>query len=379
MTAGWSAVYNAVQWIQLYLSNPVHLDFATFYAAAEAGLRYGWPKIYDLDTLRALTASFPDGQDYISSAQLYVNPPLLAWLVSPLTTMPIPTAYLLWTLASLGALVWAWHICAPGQGLAKLALLLTALALWPVLNVFFYGQPTILVLALVAGAWWLCDRQRPVAAGAILAVATALKPQLMILVPLALLVGGRYRLVAAWGAGCAIFAAVFALVLGPSGLSAWWHALTYLQSNPIHSRATLAFVFGEGTLTYGLLALQAVAAMLVAWRRRGEAAVVFATGLLGSIMFSFHLHAPDYAVLVLAAWLVLRSSAPLWQRIWLVPGLVTMQVLSLGQPIPQLAWDVVWLTILAIRPARARQHTAPTGLTATEAESHRNPVLQRSP
>ena len=177
VTAGWSAVYNAVQWIQLYLSDPIHLDFATFYAAAEAGLRYGWPKLYDLDTLRALTASFPGGPDYISSAQLYVNPPLLAWVVSPLTTMPIPTAYLIWTLASLGTLVWAWHICAPGQGLAKLALLLTALALWPVLNAFFYGQPTILVLALVAGAWWLCEKQRPIAAGAILAVATAMKPQ----------------------------------------------------------------------------------------------------------------------------------------------------------------------------------------------------------
>ena len=293
--------------------------------------------------------------------------------------MPIPAAYLLWTLISLGALIWAWHVSAPGTGIGKLALLLAALALWPVLNAFFYGQPTILVLALVAGAWLLCEKQRPVAAGVALAFATALKPQIVVLVPVALLVGGRYRLVAAWAAGCVLFAVVFSLALGLSGLTAWWHALVYLQSNPIHSQATVAYVFGEGALTYGLQALQAVAAMVVAWRRRGQTEILFALGLLGSIMFSFHLHAPDYAMLVLAGWLVLRRPAPLWHRLWLVPGLVTMQVLSLGQPIPQLVWDVGWLAILALNGAAAERPTAPAGLNAAPAaDSLRSSPLEQT-
>jgi len=70
------------------------------------------------------------------------------------------------TLISFGALVWAWHISAPYSGIAKLTMLLVALALWPFRTPIYYGQPSILVLALVATAWWLCARDSNLAAGA---------------------------------------------------------------------------------------------------------------------------------------------------------------------------------------------------------------------
>ena len=64
-------------------------------------------------------------------------------------------------------------------------------------------------------------------------------------------------------------------------------------------------------------------------------------------MVAFHLHQWDYTNLVLGAWLVLRNSPPLWHRVFLAAGILTMQLLSIGIAIPQLAWDVVWLGILA--------------------------------
>ena len=348
VAVAWGALYDAGRWVVLFLNNPVHLDFRIFYVAAEAGLRYGWARIYDVETLRALSSSFPFDESYINSSATYINPPLLAWLIAPLTIVPLPIAYAVWTLVSLGALVWAWHISAPYRGLAKFTLLLLALALWPVMDSFYYGQPSILVLALVAATWWLCAKDRSLAAGAALAFATFLKPQVVILVPLALLVSGRYRPFLAWAAGCVVLAGFSAAVLGQAGLAAWWQTLTYVQGDAGHSYFTLAHLFGAGPLTYALEGLQGAVALVIARRRRGDLNVVFALGLLGSLTFAFHLHQPDYSSLVLAAWLVLRTSPPLWHRLWLLAGIATMQAVTLGHPTPQLLWDSTWLVILAV-------------------------------
>ncbi len=76
--------------------------------------------------------------------------------------------------------------------------------------------------------------------------------------------------------------------------------------------------------------------------------MVFAAGLLGSLAVSVHLHLYDYSTLVLAAWLFLRTDPPLWQRLWLLVGVLTMQALALGLPAPQLIWDAGWLAILVV-------------------------------
>jgi len=69
---------------------------------------------------------------------------------------------------------------------------------------------------------------------------------------------------------------------------------------------------------------------------------------VGSLAFAFHLHQYDYIELILAAWLVLRTAPPLGLRLWLLAGIATLQALDLGQPIPQLVWDLGLLVILAV-------------------------------
>ena len=203
-------------------------------------------------------------------------------------------------------------------------------------------------LALVAAAWWLCTKERPVTAGAALAFATGLKPHTVILVPFALAAAGQYRVFISWAAVGTVLAAAFALALGPSGLSNWWQALVYGQTDRGQALYTLEYVFGSGPVAYALEALQGAAALVIARRRRTDLNVVFAVGIVGSLAFAFHLHQYDYIGLILAAWLVLRSAPPLWQRLWLVAGIATLLVLELGQPVPQLAWDLVWLVILGM-------------------------------
>ena len=348
LIAGWAALYDLATWVILFLRQPVHPDFRIFYVAAEAGLRYGWASIYDLETLRALSSSFPAGQNYINPALPFINPPIFAWLIAPLTAFPLPVAYAIWSAVSLAALVWAWHLAAPYSGLRKIALLLLALALWPVLDAFYFGQPSLLLLGLLATTWWLCSKDKPLAAGAALALATALKPHTVILVPLALAVSGRYRPFLSWAGVCSLLAIACVVALGPAGLNRWLQTLEYGQTDTGQAHYTLAYVFGTGLLSYALEALQGVAALVIAWRRRADLDVVFALGLLGSLVFAFHLHQYDYAALILAAWLVLRTGPPLWHRLWLLAGVASMQAISLGNPLPQLIWDFGWLFILGL-------------------------------
>jgi hypothetical protein len=348
LIAGWAAIYDIATWVILFVRQPIHPDFRIFYVAAEAGLRYGWARIYDLDTLRALSASFPSGQNYINPALPFINPPVFAWLIAPLTALPLPVAFAVWSAVSLGALVWAWHLAAPYSGIRKIALLLAALALWPVLDGFYFGQPSAVIIGLLATSWWLCSRDRTLAAGAALALATFLKPHTVILVPLALLVSGRFRPFLSWAGVCSLLAIACVLALGPSGLNSWLQTLEYGQTDTGQAHYTLAYVFGTGLLSYGLEILQGGAALLIAWRRRADLNVVFALGLLGSLVFAFHLHQYDYAALILAAWLVLRSGPPLWHRLWLLAGVAPMQAISVGNPLPLLIWDFVWLVILGL-------------------------------
>ena len=346
--AAWGALYSVGRWVFGFVTFPIHEDTRINYVAAQAGLRFGWSRIYDFATLRQLSAVFPAADRSIDATATYISPPLLAWMFVPLTLVPEPVAYLIWTLGALAALVWTWHVAAPYDGLAKLTLLLVALALWPVMQVFYYGQPGVVVVAFVALAWWLIRGERPFLGGVALAFATALKPQVVIVIPLALLAAGRIKPVLGWVAAGFLLAVVSAANIGVDGISSYWSALKLVQEDTGHAYFTIAVVFGLGPLTYGLLALQGVACLAIARLRRNDLETVFAVGLLGSLMVAFHLHQWDYTNLVLAAWLVLRNSPPLWHRAWLGVGIVTMQLLSIGVAVPQLIWDVVWLAILAV-------------------------------
>jgi Glycosyltransferase family 87 len=366
VATGWAAVYTIGRWTLLFVLGPVHEDVVMYYVAAETGLRHGWSAIYDQVIFRSVSSPFPDVAQIIDRHRPFASAPLLAWLFTPLTALPEPVAYAVWTLLSLGALVLAWHIAAPYTSLRKLTLLLLALGLWPVLLVFYFGQPTMFLIALVAATWWLCAHDRPVTGGVALALATCLKPQAVLLLAVALLVSGRHRAVAGWVAGCGVLGIVSVIALGPPGLIGWWHAIREVQGLPVDTEFTLAHLLGAGPLTYLLWGLQGAMALGVAWWRRGELEIVLAAGLLGTAATASYFHEADYSTLILAAWLVLRSAPPLWHRLWLLTGVIPMQLMTFGpdslQPIwdfavhaAQPVWDAAWLVILVVSCSAGRR------------------------
>ncbi|MFI5461736.1 MAG: glycosyltransferase family 87 protein [Isosphaerales bacterium] len=354
----WAAFLGIVLLVRTFVDDPYGNDFRVFYAAAKVGLGAGWSHIYDADLLRAASAAFPARDQIYDSAHFYVQTPLLAWIIAPLTALPEPAAFVLWSLIGLAAFVVAWVVACPFTGLGRITLLLLGLALWSVEESLRFGQPTLLMLAMVAVAWQQTRRGRPVAAGALLALAVMIKPQDAFLVPAALLVSGRIRAFLAFVASSAVLAVAFLLALGTTGVSGFLGATAMVQADPIHQFDTLAFVFGIGPVTYAAELVLGAIAMVVAYSRRAELDVVFALGLLGSVMASPHLHQPDYAFNVLAAWLVLRTGPGLAHRVWLVAGIPACQLTSIGLPLPQLLWQTAWLGLIA-RDAVARRRREP--------------------
>lgn len=378
VTAAITVAFGVMLWVDHFVSAPYEEDFRLTYVAAEIGLTRGWSHIYDLDLQRQLSAGFSPRGGEINSARNFVTPPPLAWLVAPFTLLPIPTGYLIWTLGSLVALIAAWWLVCPGKGLARVTLLLTSLALYPVYYTFWLGQTGVVSLASLGLTWWLLKRGRWAPAGAVMAFALFLKPQLLLLLPVALLVSGRWRPVFYCALVGAILAAISLASLGSHGIAAYADDVAYTYTNPIHRAMTYAYLFGRGPVATGVEVAAGLVALTLAWYRRDRMDLVFALGIVGSTASAFYLHTYDPVVLVLPAWVVLGSGVSVPQRVWLLLGIAAAQFIAfglpipmpaarfvaIGLPIPMLLWEAGWIGMLGIEPwlaGRVRPiHAVPT-------------------
>lgn len=338
--------FGVARWIDHFTSDPNGEDLRLHVIAARIGLAKGWSHIYDLAEQKAASVDLGP----IDSMHVFVSPPPAAWMVVPLAGLPISTGFLIWTLISLAAFVAAaWLVC-PGPPLVRATLLLVSLALWPVHYQFWLGQWTAATLAVLAVSWWLLDRQRWTPAGVALALAFCLKPQDCVLVPVALLISGRWRPVAAFAITGTLIAALAAASLGRDGIASWFADVGLVRADPFNAPATYSLIFGHSSIATGLEAALGLAAIGLAWYRRDRLDLVFALGVAGTIASATYLHEDDIAMLVLPAWILLRARPSLPQRLWLLVGVAAAQLLSIGLAAPILLWEPVWIGLLGLEP-----------------------------
>ena len=164
-------------------------------------------------------------EEYGVGMRLNVHPPLTALLFAPLTLVPFAAAALVWTLGSVALLFGvAWLLAAeldlPLRG-PWLALLLLLLLNWyPVWQHLHVGQFTILLLAMIAGAWW-CERHgHPWGAGILLGAATMLKIYPALLLGYVLL-RGRWRVLGG-AAGCMLLLLAAQMAVNPQHWAAYF-------------------------------------------------------------------------------------------------------------------------------------------------------------
>ncbi|MHB8588183.1 MAG: glycosyltransferase family 87 protein [Candidatus Dormibacteraceae bacterium] len=350
VAAGIVVAFGVVRWTGHFLSDPNAEDFRLQLVAARIGLTYGWSHIYDFDLQKAASADIGP----IDSVHLFVNPPPTAWIGAPLAGLPISTGYLIWTLINLAALAAACWLIWPGPRFVRFTVLLVSLALWPVHYQFWLGQWVAATLALLALSWWLLEHDHWGPAGVVLALPFFLKPQDALLVPVALLVSGRWKPVAVCALTGAVLAALSASSLGSAGLSNWLHDIALIRADPQSATVTYSFVFKQASLATGVEVILGVAAIGLAWYRRERLDLVFALGIVGTTAAAPHLHEDDIAILVLAAWIVLRARPSISQRVWLLAGIAAAQFLAIGLPIPILLWQPIWIGLLGLEPRLKR-------------------------
>ncbi|MEA2635454.1 MAG: hypothetical protein QOH92_2221 [Chloroflexota bacterium] len=306
-------------------------DFFVYYLAAQLGRAHGWAAIYD-------PALFlPPVTNAIGKPLPYLNPPELAWLVTPLSYLPYTLAGWIWTGLLAAAFGFTWYLVAPGRGLARLIHGVGAAALLPVFVGVLFGQVSLVIVAAVAMSWWLLSRGRPLLAGLALS-ALILKPQIAFLVPVALLLSGYWRVVLAWLAVSMPLAIITLLAVGTGvfhHISQSLHAVSGVPG-PIQSSLLRQLPFPLAIM--GIVLMLAVSGVIL-WRARGSGpSLPIAIGLISSVLVSPYVNFYDLSALVLAGWLILRLDPPRWQKA-LTLG---MYVPLYGAPI----WPVVTLVCL---------------------------------
>src|SRR5690606_23392799 len=132
----------------------------------------------------------------------------------PLAVLPYLPALALWLAATFAGFATVLRSVAPHSVTLWLALALPA----GFINML-HGQNGFLIAALFGGAM-LCLDRRPILAGLLIGLLTV-KPHLGLLLPIALLAGGRWRAILAAAATALAFAAASAAVLGPESWSAF--------------------------------------------------------------------------------------------------------------------------------------------------------------
>src|SRR5260370_14696029 len=113
----WGAVFSGRRWVDHYRSAQAVDDFRVYYYTARLGIEQGWNQIYNQDALRAVMAKHFTGElAVIDGGHTFPHPPLLAWMIAPLTVLPLGPAHAIWSLVGLASLVISMAIAAAYRG-----------------------------------------------------------------------------------------------------------------------------------------------------------------------------------------------------------------------------------------------------------------------
>lgn len=331
-----------------HLSNgagrPFGDDFINYWSAAYLAWHGRASEIYDFQAFHIFEQSVIGApiQDYH-----YSYPPVLLLLTAPLAVMPYVPALFVWLGASWYAFYRALRLAMPQGGA-----LLFALASPAVLINAIGGQNGAWTAALLGGGLGLMER-RPLLAGGLLGL-LIYKPQLGLLIPIALVAGRQWRALAAASVVAGGLLALSVVCFGPEvwtdnlrnvGLlrktiledgTGVWHRFVsvFVAARRLGAPVETAYVI---QIVSGLLASVAVAWV---WWGRAPAGVKNAVLVLGTCLASPYLQDYDlvFATLVVA-WL--------WQTCGSVNSSLTLLICS---------------GLLLVLPLAASALAHPTGL-----------------
>ena len=208
------------------IPNSRFMDFTVFWTAAHFD-----GDVYDVVSLTAAQVAHLPSR---SELRPFSYPPSTLLLLMPLRLFPYDAALLLWTVAGVAA------FAAGAVALGRRAIL--GLALLPVGMALLAGQISLLLAGALSGATALLAKNEA-AAGILFGLVAAVKPQIAVLVPVALIVGGHWRAII-YSAATFILVLLASLSLGPHLWMDWLHGLPQFvrqTSQPPYRELNIAF------------------------------------------------------------------------------------------------------------------------------------------
>ena len=255
-------------------------DFSCFWAGAKVAL-HDPHRLYDFAYVTQ-QQGWPFGHQKLRP---FIYPPSSLPLFMPFTLAPYWVDYALWVIST--GLLFLW-------GGLKARAPWWFMLLSPVVFAILCGQTTLLIGGLVVGGLALLA-PRPLVAGLLFGIAAAVKPQIVVLVPIALIAEGRWRTLLAAGATVGGLAGASAAIWGLAPWLDWLAALPRFQGviandlNLVKSAVTpfavLQLLGVDGRWALVLAPLAPVAVWMV-FRRTSDVAdrsiAIFASTLLVS-------------------------------------------------------------------------------------------------
>ena len=310
------------------LADPYQMDFVSYWAGARLALDGNAAGAYDL----ALHRSVELGAIPLHGALPFAYPPCFLLLLAPFGLLSYPVAAADWVLLGFAAYCAALRRWAPFMPWL-------ALSFPPLLVNVVTGQAGFLLVALLVAGMILLPR-RPFVAGLVLGL-LVVKPQLGLVLPLALLAGREWRAIAGAAASSVGLLALGLLVFGWAPYAAWlgnaglataiaseglagWHRMASL----LGALRALGLASGAAWVLHALVAFAAAAAACLVWYRKPSlearaAALAAATALASPYLFVY-----DLLILVLPfLWLVGRGRHWPWLGLaWAILFLALVQV-----------------------------------------------------
>jgi hypothetical protein len=284
---------------------PVGSDFVTFWAASKL-VRSGDPAgVYSISKLYEVEKAII-GENMDPKPWFYPPPSLL--MVLPLSFLPYLASFALWICVTL------WGYLKVTQRIAPSRLTPWLFLAFPfVVTNFFYGQNGFLSGLLLGGGLLLLD-SHPLVGGCLLGI-LSYKPQLALLIPIALVAGRRWQALGAAAISVAALALASVASLGYDTWAAFWNAIPlvrYMDTSDNWSKMPTVFAslrlmgasFPVAMVIQGITTLSIIGAVSWVWQRRGLLVwqgAILTVGIFLAVPYAYEY---DLALLGLAfAWL----------------------------------------------------------------------------
>lgn len=349
-------------------------DFVNFYTLGRILNEYPHSQLYDYNLQRSIAEQVHPLKEGEYSPVAY--PPAVAIAFQPFAALPYWTAYKTWlpiTISLYGsAMVLLGRSLFPGRGALQSLLLCFSLAFFPfVIETLVNGQLSAVGFFALSMAIREDRRQRPLACGMWLAVCLYKVTLLIWILPM-LLVTRRWRALAGFSAGAAVFLALTTAIAGVRAWNGYLSGLLRFRAGPLRylgssTDARFGFPFWKyvditaftSLLTKGPpwvpLAIFAVAAIVAAatlgkrWWQNRNPELVWATAISATLVVNLYM--PIYDATLAVIGIMLTISGVWWKathsaRRWLLILLLAIFVVSWESVPLAMATRVQFMTLL---------------------------------